>query len=187
MDKNKFNLIFITIDWNELIHLTKIYQYVKYSNIYYEYKECLDQIGLELIGTYEPSENKIQNLMYYEDNYKDNIISNNYLMSLDDMVEFYKDNFAVLVGDDYKIAIFGSKNKFNFIKTYEFNIFISKLGELFSKMETEELKHFDENTKNSNYIFPKGYFNSNFNFCCVYKTLSNVKLNDNKIFMIYDE
>lgn len=76
--------------------------------------------------------------MYYGDEYYENKIKDDYLMSFDEIIEFYKDNFMYKFTEDnncYKIiAVFGSKNKFNFAKTNEINILIKQLNYGFDEM-----------------------------------------------------
>lgn len=140
MNVPKYNILFVSIGWSEMLSLIKMYSTHDYIQKYKIYKSETENLGLELLGIYcldSSFPNPSNNLKYYEDDYTETYIKQNYSIEFNDMISIYKEKFINRKQKPVAIAIYASKKKFNFIHTYKIYEYLQKSGFLYN---IEELK-----------------------------------------------
>lgn len=177
MQSNKYNILFTNVSYTDCFTIRDIYMYYSYSYVYNELKQHLDDLGLEILGIFGLQEYGCdENLAYYEDDYDEEKIARTYLLSFEEIAEYYKENFAINFVDSNSenlVMVLGSKNCFSIVETYKYDVFLKQLSCVLGVLDNKD-KNFD-----------RGDFNGNFGIPDPYKTLKNIIVKSNCILMQY--
>lgn len=166
MQDSKYNLLFVDI--KHISHLSLVYKFFEYEKVYNCIKDELILLDLELLGIF--TNDNAENLMYYENDYYEDKIKDEYLMSFDEIIESIKQHKNCLMINN---KVFASKNKFNLTKTYKFDTFIKKLVNMLNEVDNKICL--------CDYTIDIDYFN----YCCPYINLLDIKAKNNVVFMMY--
>ena len=126
MNKHNFTILIMTVDYEEIHELNKIFSTNYDLNQWIKLKETFNKNKIELLGTSEYYNDKFNgnNLIYYDNDYTDDYVVNKYSKQLNDVFEIYETKLcSKLYGG---IAVFGSVNKISIIDTYNIHITLNK-------------------------------------------------------------